>query len=120
DRIGTCLRTRLAVSRETPLAGAPLALLHSDRGENMQLLKKPTLKEKYHTIGRLFRNYYFRAQLVDRSGAAEQPSNENPVIFASNHSGMNFPWDNIMLYQSLKEHYGEKFKLEAIATPVLF
>jgi len=86
----------------------------------MQLLKKPTLKEKYHAIGKLFRNYYFRAQLVDRGGATESPSNDNPVIFASNHSGMNFPWDNIMLYQCLKEHYGEKFKLEAIATPALF
>lgn len=40
--------------------------------------------------------YYFRSQFIGFESFPERNHPERPLIFASNHSGMAFPWDGIM------------------------
>ena len=44
---------------------------------------------------------YFRAKLVNFEDYPEPMDNNKPLIFASNHSGMAFPWDALVFGASL-------------------
>lgn len=69
---------------------------------------------------RFLEKYYFRPQFI---GFENMPSRNNPdvpLIFASNHSGMAFPWDGIILASGVYEmfDYGpESFR--PLASPML-
>jgi 1-acyl-sn-glycerol-3-phosphate acyltransferase len=69
---------------------------------------------------RFLEKYYYRPQFI---GFENMPSRNNPdvpLIFASNHSGMAFPWDGIILASGIYEmfEYGpESFR--PLASPML-
>ena len=65
-------------------------------------------------------NYYFRSRLVGFENMPKRNNSEVPLIFASNHSGMAFPWDGIILASSIYEmfEYGPN-SLRPLASPML-
>lgn len=51
----------------------------------------------------------------------ERPKKEVPIIFASNHSGMSFPWDGMVMAAGLMEQYDYDLKklFRPLAAPML-
>ena len=47
-------------------------------------------------ICQFFDKYYFRVRFIDFDERLERNDPERPLIYASNHSGMAFPWDAMM------------------------
>lgn len=72
-----------------------------------------------HVIDFLDR-YYFRSKLVGFEHLPERNNPDTPLIFASNHSGMAFPWDGIIMASRLYEmfDYGPKSP-RPLASPML-
>lgn len=58
---------------------------------------------------------YFRAQFIETE--PELAHSEEPLIFAANHSGMNFPWDDFVLFNFLMERYRAKRQLRILVWP---
>lgn len=48
-----------------------------------------------NVLGFLDQNY-FRSRLIGFDELPERPQPKTPVLYASNHSGMSFPWDGII------------------------
>lgn len=44
---------------------------------------------------------YFRAEFIGFDDIPERNVAAHPIIFASNHSGMSFPWDGIIFMSGL-------------------
>ncbi|MCK5703126.1 MAG: hypothetical protein KAI29_18315, partial [Cyclobacteriaceae bacterium] len=58
------------------------------------------LKFTKHIISKVIKylsDYYFRAMFIGFENMPQRNNPEVPLIFASNHSGMAFPWDGIIL-----------------------
>lgn len=53
-----------------------------------------------HTIS-LLNKVYFRAKFVGFDDFPQRNNPDRPLIFASNHSGMAFPWDGIIMVSGL-------------------
>jgi 1-acyl-sn-glycerol-3-phosphate acyltransferase len=51
----------------------------------------------------------------------ERPNKDVPIIFASNHSGMSFPWDGMVMTAGLMEEYDYDLKnlFRPLAAPML-
>lgn len=66
-------------------------------------------------------NDYFRAEFIGFDGNEERVHPERPLIYASNHSGMAFPWDAIIFAsQTLKtKNYDLERMPRALAAPML-
>lgn len=66
-------------------------------------------------------HYYFRVRFVGFDDFPDRNNPERPLIFASNHSGMAFPWDAIVFCSALFEKFGyQKEKaVRAITSPML-
>ncbi len=60
--------------------------------------------------------YYFRSRFIGFDAFPERNNPERPLIFASNHSGMAFPWDGIM-FSSLLFKRGN-FELRQAVRPL--
>lgn len=65
-------------------------------------------------------NYYFRPQFMGFENMPDRNNPDVPLIFASNHSGMAFPWDGIVLAAGLYElfDYGPN-SMRPLASPML-
>jgi len=50
-------------------------------------------------------NYYFRSKYIDLDDLPERNSEEAPLIMASNHSGMAFPWDAMVFGFGMYKRY---------------
>ena len=66
-------------------------------------------------------NDYFRTEFIGFDGNEERVRPDCPLIYASNHSGMAFPWDAIIFAsQTLKaQNYELKRMPRALAAPML-
>lgn len=64
--------------------------------------------------------YYFRPRFIGFENMPERVRPDVPLIFASNHSGMAFPWDGIMLASGIykKFDYG-KDSFRPLTSPML-
>ena len=64
--------------------------------------------------------YYFRAIYIGFEKMPKRNNPDVPLIFASNHSGMAFPWDGIILAAGLYEKfdYGPE-SMRPLASPML-
>jgi hypothetical protein len=67
--------------------------------------------------------YYFRAEFIGFTGEEFPQRNQAqfPLIFASNHSGMAFPWDAVIFASGLlrRNDYDLKRATRALASPLL-
>ncbi len=65
-------------------------------------------------------DYYFRAKFIGFENMPQRNNPEVPLIFASNHSGMAFPWDGIILASGVYElfDYGPD-SMRPLASPIL-
>ncbi len=67
--------------------------------------------------------YYFRAEYVGFEGEdfPERNNPKHPLIFASNHSGMAFPWDGVIFTSGLmrRNDYDLRKATRGIASPML-
>lgn len=65
-------------------------------------------------------NYYFRPRFIGFENHPKRTNPEVPLIFASNHSGMAFPWDGIILTAGLYElfDYGPD-SMRPLTSPML-
>ncbi len=67
--------------------------------------------------------HYFRAKLVgfDENDFPERNNPDRPLIFASNHSGMSFPWDAIIFATALfrAKDYDVSKAIRALTSPML-
>jgi 1-acyl-sn-glycerol-3-phosphate acyltransferase len=74
-----------------------------------------SLRERYLQLGQTLCDRFFAGKL---SAPPKVPT--KPVIFAVNHSGMNFPWDCFILFVLLRRLYGASFRLTPLSAPALF
>jgi 1-acyl-sn-glycerol-3-phosphate acyltransferase len=74
-----------------------------------------------HRIMRQLNKTYFRSQFIGFEESVEKKSSSAPIIYASNHSGMAFPWDGMAMSAGLFERGGYKLKdaVRPIASPLL-
>ncbi len=67
--------------------------------------------------------YYFRAEFIGFVGDEfpERNNEKRPLIFASNHSGMAFPWDAIIFASGLMRRNGFNLKkaVRGLSSPML-
>lgn len=65
-------------------------------------------------------DYYFRTEFIGFENIPQRNNPDVPLIFASNHSGMAFPWDAIMLAAGSYEllDYGPK-SMRPLTSPML-
>lgn len=66
--------------------------------------------------------YYFRSKFVGLDGEVLKKNNpQHPLIFASNHSGMTFPWDGIVMASKLLTHNNFTFNdsIRPVVAPML-
>jgi hypothetical protein len=67
--------------------------------------------------------YYFRAEFIGFVGDEfpERNDEKRPLIFASNHSGMAFPWDAIIFASGLARRNGYDFRkaVRGLSSPML-
>jgi len=59
---------------------------------------------------------YFRSRFIDFDDLEERKENEPPTIFYSNHSGMAFPWDGMVMCARLYQM--NQFKLNKFLRPL--
>lgn len=66
------------------------------------------------------KDYYFRPKFIGFENLPKRTDLNIPLIFASNHSGMAFPWDGIMLTSGLFEmfDYGKE-SMRPLTSPLL-
>ena len=64
--------------------------------------------------------HYFHAEMEFGDSSLKSYLDRNSVIFVGNHSGMNFSWDNFILFNKLKEHLGAAVPITPLAAPPLF
>ncbi|MEM7550645.1 MAG: hypothetical protein AAF363_13265 [Bacteroidota bacterium] len=64
---------------------------------------------------------YFRISFVGFSNLPERVKEDVPLIYASNHSGMAFPWDAMMFGMGLIKKHGNDYTkgLRALTAPML-
>lgn len=64
---------------------------------------------------------YFRSRFIDFDDVPLRNPDEAPIIFYSNHSGMAFPWDGMVMCASLYQRYDYKLGhfLRPLAAPAL-
>lgn len=74
-----------------------------------------------HRVMRTINKKYFRSRFIGFDKPLGEQSPGTPVIYASNHSGMAFPWDGIAMASGLfeKSGYNLKHAVRPIATPLL-
>ncbi|MCB1143751.1 MAG: hypothetical protein H7A24_06365 [Leptospiraceae bacterium] len=75
-----------------------------------------------HNVTKFIDQFYFRSKFVGLEKALpERVHPDRPLIFASNHSGMTFPWDGIIMAGKYFLKTGEDFKqsLRPIVAPML-
>ena len=65
-------------------------------------------------------DYYYRPRFIGFENTPKRNNADVPLIFASNHSGMAFPWDGIILASGMYEmfDYG-KDSIRPLASPML-
>ncbi|MCG8306601.1 MAG: hypothetical protein MI975_04360 [Cytophagales bacterium] len=65
-------------------------------------------------------DYYFRSRFIGFENYPKRNNPDVPLIFASNHSGMAFPWDGIILAAGIYEmfDYGSE-AVRPLASPML-
>ncbi|MDZ7604088.1 MAG: hypothetical protein U5K79_00545 [Cyclobacteriaceae bacterium] len=72
-----------------------------------------------HVIN-LLSNYYFRARFIGFENMPARNNPDVPLIFASNHSGMAFPWDAIILAAGVYELFDyDHNSMRPLASPML-
>jgi hypothetical protein len=66
-------------------------------------------------------NLYFRPEFINFEQMPERAQPDKPLILASNHSGMAFPWDAIIFGTGLFEKHDYELRklFRALASPVL-
>lgn len=63
---------------------------------------------------------YFRSEMHIHDLQLANGKSSKPVLFASNHSGMSFPWDGIVLTASLYRRFGSHLPFKTlVAYPML-
>ncbi len=77
-------------------------------------------KSLIRNVIRYLDDFYFRSRFIGFEKMPERNDPEVPLIFASNHSGMAFPWDGIILAAGIYElfDYGPKC-MRPLASPML-
>lgn len=81
------------------------------------------LKFTKHIISKVIKylsDYYFRAMFIGFENMPQRNNPEVPLIFASNHSGMAFPWDGIILASGVYEMFDfGPDSMRPLASPML-
>ena len=69
----------------------------------------------------MLENYYFRPQFIGFEALPERKAEEAPIIMASNHSGMAFPWDAMVFGCGMyrKFDYDQKKLFRVLTAPML-
>ncbi len=73
-------------------------------------------------IAGILGKYYFRAKMVGFEDGIDQRNNpDRPLVYISNHSGMSFPWDGMMLCAMFLKlnNYELKNAFRPIVAPML-
>ncbi|NJN25793.1 MAG: hypothetical protein HC819_07420 [Cyclobacteriaceae bacterium] len=81
---------------------------------------KSFTKAVIRNVIRYLNDYYFRTVFVGFENMPERNRPEVPLIFASNHSGMAFPWDGIILASGIYEMFDyDRRSVRPLASPML-
>ncbi|MBL4657498.1 MAG: 1-acyl-sn-glycerol-3-phosphate acyltransferase [Flavobacteriales bacterium] len=79
------------------------------------------LKSIILNICEFFDKYYFRAKFIGFEEIPERNDPKRPLIYASNHSGMAFPWDAMMFGAGFLQmnDFDMKKSVRGLAAPML-
>ena len=79
------------------------------------------LKSIITNICNFFDKFYFRSRFIGFETIPERNNPDRPLIYASNHSGMAFPWDAMMLGVGLLKlsNYEMHNAIRGLAAPML-
>ena len=72
-------------------------------------------------FGEFLMAYYFRARVIGLDELPERSNPDRPLIYISNHSGMAFPWDGMMMTARFLREAGYDWKkaIRPLAAPML-
>lgn len=73
-----------------------LAIIEKNRKVIRGYLDLPFIRSLVENVLELLDEVYFRSEFIGFDELPERPNADRPIIYASNHSGMAFPWDAIM------------------------
>ena len=71
---------------------------------------RPYAASLHRNIFSLLNRYYFRSQFIGFEEFPERNNPAHPLIFISNHSGMAFPWDGMVLGAEILKMKGYDFR----------
>lgn len=72
------------------------ALIQQNRDVYTEFYDEDYINSLIDNMFPFINDYYFRAELVGFEDYPERSNPDVPLIFASNHSGMAFPWDALL------------------------
>ena len=79
------------------------------------------LKSLIDNICIFFDKFYFRSRFIGFESIPERNNPDRPLIYASNHSGMAFPWDAMMFGAGLLQlnNLDQKKSIRGLTAPML-
>jgi len=79
------------------------------------------LKSLIENICVFFDKFYFRSRFIGFENIPERNNPDRPLIYASNHSGMAFPWDAMMFGAGLLQinNFDQKKSIRGLTAPML-
>ena len=72
------------------------AIIKDNRKLIRGYLDLPFIRSLVENVLELLDEVYFRSEFIGFDDLPERPNPNRPIIYASNHSGMAFPWDAII------------------------
>ena len=96
-------------------------LVDENKGIYSEFFDPEYLKSIILNICNIFDKYYFRVRFIGFDERLERNNPERPLIYASNHSGMAFPWDAMMFGAGLLQlnNYDQKKSIRGLTAPML-
>lgn len=98
--------------------------LSNDAHKNVRIIHEyfdiDYTKHLIKNVINLLNKYYFRSSFIGFENMPERNNPDVPLIFASNHSGMAFPWDGIILAAGIYEMFDySPNTMRPLASPML-
>lgn len=96
-------------------------LIHENRGIYDEHFDLEYCRALSRNILDLLNQVYFRTEFIGFDELPERNNSDHPLIYASNHSGMAFPWDAEIFIAGLfkKHNYEITHTLRALVAPLL-
>ena len=101
-----------------PASLVPLPAIQANQHIYDELFEEEFTRTVDENILQLLDRVWFRSELVGFEDYPQRNNSDRPLIFASNHSGMAFPWDAIVALAHLFRHLPEHGTMRDLPRPL--